>query len=1714
MTQSPLSDIFSTSSRLRPSSLFRFMGEDTGKNQTGSDTRPERKFGGGGGAFGGVGASGHVPFERSTLGELGTGVAGGLVKTARNFVTTAPEILRNAEQSLLGPIAPLARGAQGIGESIGKRVASSAGFSDESIAQADQLSDPDFLSGKLGASLDAALASDFLRASDAAVAGTEGGKIPIGNWRWWVRAAGETAGQLGAQVAAGLATGPAGFLSVAGIDTFGSTFRESFDEMKSAGMDEGLAREIATLEAMAGAAITVITSRFELDAFLGKNPGAATLLSSGVRAWLGQKAKQGAIAGGAEALQEVTETLGQNFNKAVREFTTGGDVTAFDDIVSEVIVGGVLGFSAGAAIRSVLPTGGETTDQLKENLRLLNELQGQQEAKARAEDDARLSKAVEDVDRPPPPFTPEPRAPETLTPSQLQQRRARPVTSPGALTSLIESLPQSVTPSQVASIVHGQLEAVPVETLRDMAESRGIDPIPVRKTELIQEIVRHDQETTNEQPQGNIDTDPPATGQGQPVAQPDTVEAAPGAPDVGVQQSPDGEGSVELAAAPGSTESRDIRGVDTQQKQGAINEQVQTQGQAKTQAQTQALPQSAPEQLRGVEPAGGGGRRGQVPSQRGTGLSVDGPGSGQARVNLPQRRLTAGVPNPTSQIVEPLEADAGLPNPTPMRMDAPRGNKAVTNAPKVIKSFEGVARAFGGKAPIRTGRIGGRRARATFVVGPEVIRIRQANDIPAASHELGHAIDKMVNIEGRTPPNAVSELVSLGQSLYGAKPPANGYASEGIAEFTRLWLTQPKKAKQVAPNFFAFFESQVAGGPNSNTRKALLAARSETLAWQEQGALERSRQSVADTSGPTAKAKRLAAGVVNLDPKTKFIDSSAPLARMAREAEGLSGRKLAPTEDPAMLVSALSSTHAARARTMVEDGMIDIAGNTVGPPLNDIVSLVRGKQSDFTIYLYARRTLALAMDPEGPRNSGMTVQDARKVIGELESTEFELAAQKVYDWNEGVLNYAAQASPSFAKVVDSIRDRDPGSYIPLQREFDAFDQAARKGGGTGSITKRLRGSGRRIKDPFESMISNAQDTILAAHRRMVLDQILKLARVEGMGHLIEEVPVDRVPAASRKIGDLIKDIERKLGASSELIGEDIDSASDILQETITFYAPAHNPKSSENPILPVYDGNKVRWFEVDADIYATLSGLDVFRLPKMLDMFFGAPKRALTLGTTGMRASFGLVTNPIRDVVTFYFNTRAHQNGARVFSAWLTAMKNGLSVAVGGDPDPYTAAFLRGGAQMSQHLNQDSSQVRRASRRLFQGKTLTVIDPRNWLDLYRDVVNFPESAARVAELKLVAEQVGWKPGQPMTMDQSLKLLMATKQVTTDFTAGGTWAKAMNQAVPFFNASIQGPRASLRALKRNPSRFIAKGMMLAYATLLLWWKNKDEEWWEQMPWREKSLYWHVPIGEDIILRIPRPFEVGQTFAALPEAAMDAWNQDDPKAVKEWFNTFLDTTAPPTTPVLVRAAAQQLANRDFFWDSPIVPKRFEDLEKVRPEETFTDFTSRAAIFLGDVFKVSPLRIDQAMRDVGGGLPKDVLTLVGLGPRGTGADKEAADTALIGRLFLRGGQKAARSRFVDEMYDLMDEAVGLQRSRFQEETPADRKMRLMLSDATRSVSNLLFVRTQAKTVEERNRVAKEANDIARLAVEAVNKGEIDRKIFRAKRRDSRARRRAVTD
>jgi len=175
---------------------------------------------------------------------------------------------------------------------------------------------------------------------------------------------------------------------------------------------------------------------------------------------------------------------------------------------------------------------------------------------------------------------------------------------------------------------------------------------------------------------------------------------------------------------------------------------------------------------------------------------------------------------------------------------------------------------------------------------------------------------------------------------------------------------------------------------------------------------------------------------------------------------------------------------------------------------------------------------------------------------------------------------------------------------------------------------------------------------------------------------------------------------------------------------------------------------------------------------------------------------------------------------------------------------------------------------------------------------------------------------------------------------------GNW----NAITALFNIEIQHSDQLRTALIERPVPTLAKifaGITLPSA--LLWMHNHDNPDYREVPAWERDAFWIVPMG-DTILRIPKPFLLGQVFGSGVERLLDGiFGDGDARSATEYANDLLEQSIPHLLPNAIRPMLEQLTNFSFFRGGPLVPDR---LQKLLPEYRYTEYTNELTKALGHI------------------------------------------------------------------------------------------------------------------------------------------------------------------
>lgn len=414
-------------------------------------------------------------------------------------------------------------------------------------------------------------------------------------------------------------------------------------------------------------------------------------------------------------------------------------------------------------------------------------------------------------------------------------------------------------------------------------------------------------------------------------------------------------------------------------------------------------------------------------------ITIDVPGDGIFRINNEPRILEdvrkkvvkewpkTGVkepkePTPKSAPIEPKTAEELPKKKTqiPPKQTRPRqpvfGKKQAVARSKIIKLFRD---AF--TDPIRLGKFK-QRALGIHKLWPKVTRLLKDNDIETVAHEIGHNLHTtLYGGDAKTPQEQARNIErALKPYLNELKPLAHyePWGMEGFAEFTRLYVTNPDVAKELAPKFYDKFENDLRA-EYPEMLNALLEAREYYDAYLQGTPQSRIRAQTNYASDKGKLANIIDAVKKKLHPdnlKTQFLDDVFPAKRLVAEAFGIPLSEVENLKDERNLYRALRVLKGA-----VGKGDVFVLHETfsaktldkINGSLRDILKQLPNEEAyrEFNDYLIARRALEkTAQDIETGINAGdaLAVElDLRPKYGQL--------ARELDKYNDALLNYARDA---------------------------------------------------------------------------------------------------------------------------------------------------------------------------------------------------------------------------------------------------------------------------------------------------------------------------------------------------------------------------------------------------------------------------------------------------------------------------------------------------------------------------------------------------------------------------------------------------------------------------------------------------------------------------------------------------------------------------------
>ncbi|MFW9872327.1 MAG: LPD38 domain-containing protein [Candidatus Thorarchaeota archaeon] len=694
-----------------------------------------------------------------------------------------------------------------------------------------------------------------------------------------------------------------------------------------------------------------------------------------------------------------------------------------------------------------------------------------------------------------------------------------------------------------------------------------------------------------------------------------------------------------------------------------------------------------------------------------------------------------------------------------------------------------------------------------------------------------------------------------------------------------------------------------------------------------------------------------------------------------------------------------------------------------------ITKLSDKELNELRTYLVAKRDLE-----KGAQGFTRTFskKDAIQTVKQL-NAKYGPIQKNIVQYQNEVLEYLRDSGrisqKQFADMQAANRD-----YVPFFRVFEDAEKSL----GTGSpftlkSLKRFKGSKAALHDPIESIIRNTYDIIRVADHNRVGQLLVRLSKVNpdtGEQYVKRIAPPIKVTRVTQK--ELLQQI--KLGIRRAEIPLDeklIGQLSRLMPETTEIFR--RNSFFPQKNIISVWFDGKRQFYKVNPEIFEAFKG-------GMTPYEMGIFSKAFNIPASTLRA--GAILNPrfiekniVRDWLGAQIFTRGDLDP--IFGPF-------AGLAHSFKQDKLYQEWLAAGGGMATMQSLDKGMKRLDKYRTQKNLRGIVTKSKKLpIELLRATAELSEEANRLAEFKSVLKTVDWN-----TRAGKEFAAFASRDLSIDFNKIGLKARALNQIIPFWNATVQGTEKVFRTALKTPGQRWEAGIRgflgIAIPSLLLSVANEGDPDVEELTEQEKDLNF-VGKFDNTIFKIPVPFQPGMIFHGLARRFYNQIVKNNPNAWEGFLNRLLIEEAPGLVPQATKPFIEQWANRDFFTGQRIVP---ESKKGMLPIGQYKNYTSETAKYIGRAFQYLPdyltfgeeglsgVVIEHFTNSWFGGLGRLALRLSDEGLRAAGNAKLVArpEETIIERLGLNAFKRRYPTGYtasIEKFYDLTDKATRLRQT-----------------------------------------------------------------------------------
>lgn len=752
---------------------------------------------------------------------------------------------------------------------------------------------------------------------------------------------------------------------------------------------------------------------------------------------------------------------------------------------------------------------------------------------------------------------------------------------------------------------------------------------------------------------------------------------------------------------------------------------------------------------------------------------------------------------------------------------------------------------------------------------------------------------------------------------------------------------------------------------------------------------------------------------------TNFVDKFHPIANAVKEA--MNGETLSAADDPYKLAR-LFAGWSGKATHMLEKGTVAFdelnTNKTLGPGLKQVLEPVQDDLNGFRAFVAAARAKELEL-------RGITTGfDPRAVNGYVTAENIKKYApvmEKLVNYQNQVAAYLRDSGVLSREMYDAMLQANR-LFVPFHVAIDhaniGIEQVGKELQARNPV-KKIKGSDAPKIDPLESVVKNTYLMVAMAEKNVVASKLVDL--VTGKNAAAEkQLKIEGPrPKTGTEVGEYLGEL-----------GMDEAHAAD-LQTMLNDMAA----RDRDGEVSRYVDGKR-ETYRINSDLANAMKGLNsetIGLIEKLMKPLTSTLRAGAVLTPDFMirhtfrdsiyafvTTSKGIFTpiDTARGMAGIIKEAPATQRFMDTIRAW-----TGFTMR---DPDFWNWQLSGGGNTSMVHL--DRNYLQEDLHRLTKETGImtrawnVVVDPKSsFVDKAGAVLGTPfkvagryfihplqvgtELVTSATHLGAFKKSIRYFDGEGgPSKENILEAGWVSRHTAVDAARIGAQMRGYNMISAFANIKIQDTDRILRLLKDDPVQgglLIAAGITLP--SMLLWYANKDDSRYQELPEWEKDVFWHVitnkwedatpeqaqarmaagadqvrkvgdnqwQVNNGHIFRLPKPFAAGVVFGSGPERLADMFyhSKKAGEAFKGFFGSLTETTVGQILPNAIQPMIDQAQNRVTFTGRTLIPAASE---KLLPEYQYTEYTTETAKALGKIVSEFPgmtSRADRSSSMIGG-------------------------------------------------------------------------------------------------------------------------------------------------